>query len=666
MSALEKGKKVNRKKSSTIDPIYKKLMRSVERSIGSTEFYDFFMDALTRADNEFQFSNRRVEKIIDLRWVNAIEATLESMQHIISSPRNIIKEEELIVNVAHAKKGGSDVVRHLAQHGSLVEDFNEESGEVRPSRLMQKFREDSEELYENRLAFTTIEMAYRFTEIRYNALFAALGDEFGAKLKVNTELETETELIHFDTYMHIKEKESTLEKDARNGDVLARIDRLHRLLTTFINSSYGQTMSKLNRVKGNVVKTNVLKKNPYYRKLTDLYDFLRHYDDVGYAINITEQNPVLDETMVQNVFHNTLFQYIVLKGYLESEEDRMLPSASKQKKRKLKPKVIKEIIEELTDDYDIPDLEIRKVLIEELTREQLALEEEAEKQRLLEEQVQRKMEEEDYRELLMEQDKERIRQEYEAEQERLRLEEEERKRKEKVEELKLLRDDERRKTLYTKELDYFSSRLHQHLDERESLLEQPEEIEPIQDYINAAKVIEDEEIKERLEEELRLQKIEDERKYPVYRRELNNFFNSYKENLASRGKIAIEEEVEPIQDYLFVAKTIEDKEIAERLLQARLDFEHQQEMLRLRKEFEKEEELARVKEELRKHDDDNTRIVPYLIEIRNFNALLSLHRHERKEYLDHQNELNDMHLHHHEIQEKHRWGWRGFFHENHQ
>ena len=66
MSALEKGKKVNRKKNAVIDPIYKKLMRSVERSIGTTEFYDFFMDALTRADNEFQFSNRRVEKIIDL------------------------------------------------------------------------------------------------------------------------------------------------------------------------------------------------------------------------------------------------------------------------------------------------------------------------------------------------------------------------------------------------------------------------------------------------------------------------------------------------------------------------------------------------------------------------------------------------------------------------
>ena len=112
-------------------------MKSVIRSIGSSEFYEFFMDAMTRADNEFQFSNRKMEKIIDLKWVEAIEKAIPAMQAIIANPRNIIREEELIVNVANAKKGGSDVVRHLAQHGQLVEDFNEETGEVRPSKLMQ-------------------------------------------------------------------------------------------------------------------------------------------------------------------------------------------------------------------------------------------------------------------------------------------------------------------------------------------------------------------------------------------------------------------------------------------------------------------------------------------------------------------------------------------------
>ena len=41
-------------------------------------------------------------------------------------------------------------------------------------------------------------------------------------------------------------------------------------------------MSKLSRVKGKITKTNVLKKNPHYRTMLALYDFLKTYDDVGY------------------------------------------------------------------------------------------------------------------------------------------------------------------------------------------------------------------------------------------------------------------------------------------------------------------------------------------------------------------------------------------------
>ena len=111
----------NDKKKQSIDPIYQKFTKSVVRSLGSTEFYEFFMDAISRADNQFQFSNRKMEKLVDIKWVDAIEEALEGMQNIIANPRNIIREDELIVNVAHVKKAGSDVVRHLAQHGSLVD-----------------------------------------------------------------------------------------------------------------------------------------------------------------------------------------------------------------------------------------------------------------------------------------------------------------------------------------------------------------------------------------------------------------------------------------------------------------------------------------------------------------------------------------------------------------
>jgi len=120
------GRAAAKKKDSLIDPIYQKYTNSVIRALGSTEFYQFFMDAIAHADNQFQFSNRKTEKTVDLDWVDAIEDTLPAFQSIIGNPRNIIKEDELIVNVANAKKAGADVVRHLAQHAGLVEKFDEE------------------------------------------------------------------------------------------------------------------------------------------------------------------------------------------------------------------------------------------------------------------------------------------------------------------------------------------------------------------------------------------------------------------------------------------------------------------------------------------------------------------------------------------------------------
>ena len=576
----------NNKKNSLIDPIYDKFTKSVRRAIGSTEFYEFFMDAMSRAENEIQFSNRRMEKIVDVKWVEAIEATINAMQLIVASPRNIIREDELIVNIANAKKAGSDVVRHLAQHGQLVEDFNEETGDVRPSRLMQKYREDSEDLYENRLVYTTIEMAHRFVEVRYNALFEAMGDEFGAKLKVSTNLETAVEMVHFDTFMHIKTKDSALDVDEKNGDILSRIERLHRLLMTFMNSAYAQQMSRLNRVRGNLIKTNILKKNPNYRKICDLYDFLRKYDDVGYAIKITEQNPKLTGQFVEDIFHNVLFQYIVLKGYLENEEDRQMPAPLKQKKRKLKPKVIKEIIEELTEDYDVPDLEIRKVLIEELTKEQLMLEEAEERRRLVMEAEERKRLEEELRQKILQEEEEKRQREAEAEAERLRLEEEERNRIEKVRELEQRLDDERRKMIFMEEIMYFEDKLYDRLDQRLQLIEAMKITEPIEDPIEIAVKIAEKE----------------------------------------RAEIEAINEAERIQ---------REQEEAEA---RRLREEEQQRLIA----EEAEAERVRVLREKEQKASDLAEVNPYLMEIRYFQVQLAAQRHKRVQLVEDEQKRQEM------------------------
>lgn len=496
------------KQLEVIDPIYQKYVKSVIRTLGTTDFYDFFMGSIACAENEFQFSNRRLEKFVDTEWIDAIEESLQGFQNVMAAPRNVIKEDELIVNVANARKAGSDVVRHLATHAQLVENYNEETNEVRPERLMQKYREDTIGTYENRLVFTTLDKAYHFVKVRHDALFQAMGDEFGAKLKLQSNMYSATEVMHMDMFLHIKDAEGALEIDEKNRDVFDRISRLYRILSMHMNSHFAQQMSKIPKVTGSVMKTNVLKKNPNYRSVMKLWDFLSRYDDVGYTIKVIEQNPVISEDFERDIYHNILFNYLVLKGHLERDKDRMLPTPLKEKKRRLKPKFIKQIIEELTEDYDLPDVEIRKVLIEELTKEQLMKEEEAERLRLVEEQEKRKQEEE-----------ERIRLEKEAEAERLRLEKEaaeERRRQQKeilaaqqmVERMEREQEIRRRSGLFKKEAERFFKNLPERLEMRMEA-EAREEVEQ-QDFEDAILVMEE---MERLKAEeiarLRLRKQEE-------------------------------------------------------------------------------------------------------------------------------------------------------------
>lgn len=606
--AQETKSQNKQKKSSLIDPIYTKFVRGVTRAIGSTEFYEFFMDAVSRAQNEFQFSNRKLVKTVDLTWVDAIEESLDAFQKIISSPRNVLKEEDLIVNVANAKKSGAETVRHLAQHSGLVDSFDEERNEVHPGRLMQRYREESWGLYENRLVFTTMEFAYHFVKIRHDALFEAMSDEFGAKLKVQSDMESATEHVHMDMFLHIKEIDSALETDAKNGDAFSRISRIYRILSVYMNSAFAQQMSKLERVKGTVNKTNVLKRNKDYHEILSLFEFLRKYNDIGYTIRVVEQSPEINEQFQQDIYRNILFNYLILKGYLEDEEDRTVPVESKERRRTLKPKFIKQIVEELTEDYDLPDVEIRKVLIEELTKEQLMREEKAERLRLVEEQEKKRREEKERLAAEKKAEAERRRAEREAEAERRRAEQEEAERRKQMERMQREAENRRWSKSFQNELDYFNEHLEERREERrkaEEALRQRAAEE--QDYADAVKLLE--EAARRKEEEQERARIR--RKEEKERREREKLLAEQK---ALREKQEAEErlrqqkaeeaarlaEEQRQQALIVLAPVLAELEFAHGQLQ------HQQELRRrqaeeARREQEAREEARRLRREQKNH-----------------------------------------------------------------
>ncbi len=499
---------INDQEMSTVDAVYLEYTKQVINALASTEFYNFFMNEISAAENEFQFSNRRVEKIMDVKWVDALEEALPFLQNIIATPRNTLNEEELIVNIANAKKCDSPSVRHLAQHGALVDQFDENTGDVRPNKLMQKYREETLVLYENRLVITTLENAFNFVKLRYDALMGIMSDEFGAKLKFRSSMETATEYIRMDTFLHIKEKDDILTSDTKHRNIYERIARLNRVLTLFMESPFAQSLIKATRIKGALVKTNVLKKNTNYKGIVKLYEFLQSYNDIGYGMKIIEQSPDLSETFQRDVYHGAMFQYLVLKAYLEDEKGRLVPTEASAKRTNVKPKFIKEIIEELTDNYDLPEVEIRKVLIEELTKAQLMKEEAEERRRLVEERARRKRQEAERLREEKRAERERLRQEKLAEQERLRMEKEAERARLEVERLERNLEDNIRGKLFRHELNHFANRLGAHIVSRQDELDRLAAAK--QDFADAAQIVEEQErLKAEAEERERIRREEE-------------------------------------------------------------------------------------------------------------------------------------------------------------
>lgn len=591
-----------KKKLQTIDPVYQKFTRSVVRALGSSDFYEYFMEAVANADNEIQFSNRRLEKTVDVKWVDAIESTLEAFQTILAAPRHIIREEELIVNVAHAKQGGADVVQHLAQHASFVDNFDQKTNEIQPNRLMQKNRFDAHDQYENKLVYTTLDAAFTFVKIRHDALMSAMSDEFGAKLKVQTNMQTATEAVHMDMFLHIKETESALDTEDRNSDVFSRISRIYRVLSMYMGTGIVHELAKGGKIKGAVIKTNVLKRNPNYRKVVQLFEFLRSYEDIGYTIRVVEQNPQVNETFQKDIFHNVLFNYLVLKGYLEEERDRKLPQPIKEKQRSLKPKFIKQIIEELTEDYDLPDVEIRKVLIEELTKEQLMHEEALERRRLVEEQQQRKKEEQARLRREKEEEKERLRKEREAEKERIRQEKAAEEARLRDEQMRREHEDRRRSGLWKQDMDLFLQQLEAQKEARERQRQQKQA--ELKDYADAAHILEHAAERRREAERRKKQRLQEQQEM----QERERLLAEQKKRLEEEARLAelARQEEQRLLELATVAAEPYRKEVAKFLqnLPRQQALRKQQEQQRINSQRRREEEI-RQRRAMRKSQLNN-------------------------------------------------------------
>ena len=353
--------------SETIQDLYTSFSEQMEPIQEESRYFRYLFEMAQASGTTIEQQREELVKVVDEEWISMIEDSLDAINTIIEKPRRFITNEEEVVPVSLAKKISADSVRHLSQNTQFLAPS--EDGQVHPTRILNVNTVETYDLYENRFIYHLIQRLLTFVDKRTDVIFWSTGNEIRNRFKMHSKIDDAYEEIEYNVEMTVKNRQSFAENDADNMDVFMRIDRVRRLVMALRGASFCQIMNGCSAVRSPIQRTNLIMKDPNYRKCYQLWQFMERYDKVGYNIDVQQQSLAFDDEYMVQMYTNLINNYTVFKSL--TDDERNLQELENVHPEPVAPRFIKELDEVRVDSPDLPDVEVRRVFVEEVTQAQL-------------------------------------------------------------------------------------------------------------------------------------------------------------------------------------------------------------------------------------------------------------------------------------------------------
>ena len=258
-------------------------------------------------------------KDFDYEWLDILEDVLPYIDNILRNPKRFIINEEEIVKVELARKVTVESVIHLTQHTNLIQKV-EDNGDVKPSKILNINKEESMDTYENRFIFTLLNNLRMFFEQRVEATSGSsyCMDKNIMKYEANTKVFGENLKISID--MSDVSKSIKEHSGSKNGFSFAeRIKKAKQQIDGFFGTELMQTLTRLHvaPVRSPIKKTNVILKNPNFRKAEELWNYIQSFQ----SKDKKEKRDYFDKGVLKNEYDQAfLMAFIANKNFISSSQ----------------------------------------------------------------------------------------------------------------------------------------------------------------------------------------------------------------------------------------------------------------------------------------------------------------------------------------------------------
>lgn len=284
---------------------------------------------LSNVESDVKYYTHFFKCEYDFKWLTVIEDTLKYIDNILKDPKVFILNNEEVVQIEKSKKVSVESVIHLSQHSNFVNKIDAETGEVRPSKILNVIREETMDIYENRFIYTLINRAIEFVET-YGVLALEGNKSINNKsLNYNAKTKKDNEFINIKLNIESLEDSNSKSKE-KTRKITERIKSVRDTLNSFRSTPLYKTLSSMHvpEVKSPIKKTNVILKNPNFQRAEYLWGFLENYDknikhETKYLKNYSSDSRVKDK--LDSVF---LMNYSILLNEISKDNNDNIEEAN--------------------------------------------------------------------------------------------------------------------------------------------------------------------------------------------------------------------------------------------------------------------------------------------------------------------------------------------------
>ncbi|MEG0571338.1 MAG: DUF2357 domain-containing protein, partial [Oscillospiraceae bacterium] len=136
--------------------------------MANTDFYTRFLKLIKDSPSTFTLIDKKLDRVLSDDWVSFIEKAIPSLDKCIRNPRKFITNREEILPIEISRNITSESIKHLSQHTNLISSVD--GDKITPSKILNVFKEESLDTYENKFIYTLLNRLFLFLNRRNDAL----------------------------------------------------------------------------------------------------------------------------------------------------------------------------------------------------------------------------------------------------------------------------------------------------------------------------------------------------------------------------------------------------------------------------------------------------------------------------------------------------------------